>query len=180
LKPNGVWNGYDKLETGGFMTEEHSTLKNHFLKIFRHMKWSDISVLDLLAEQNINEGKAVELISHIVIAEDTWYKRITNEFYENKFWNILSIEECIRLVENTNLKFVNYILSLSEDDFQKKISYKNSRGIDYITSIEDIFTHIAFHGMYHRGQIMLLMRNSGHDVVATDYAMFIREDEHGD
>jgi uncharacterized damage-inducible protein DinB len=162
------------------MTEEHPALKNHFLKIFRHMKWSDISVLDLLAEQNINEGKVVELISHIVIAEDTWYKRITNEFYENKFWNILSIEECRILVENTNLKFVNYILSLTEDDFQKKISYKNSRGIDYITSIEDIFTHIAFHGMYHRGQITLLMRNSGQDIVATDYAMFIREDEHGE
>jgi len=172
-------NSIEKSEKGGFMTEEHSTLKNHFLKIFRHMKWSDISVLDLLAEQNINEGKVVDLISHIVIAEDTWYKRITNAFYDNKFWNILSIEECIRLVESTNLKFVNYILSLPEDDFQKKISYKNSRGIDYITSIEDIFTHIAFHGMYHRGQIMLLMRNSGNEVVATDYAMFIREDEHG-
>ena len=160
------------------MTEEQSTLKNHFLKIFRHMKWSDVRILHLLEEKNIFNGKVAELISHIVIAENTWYKRITNEFYENKFWNLLSLEECRRIVEDTNLKLMNYILSLTEDDFQKKISYKNSRGIDYITSIEDIFTHIAFHDMYHRGQIMMLMRNSGQDVVATDYAMFIRDNEY--
>src|ERR1035437_208888 len=177
---NGVLNGTDKVETGAFMTEEHSALKNHFLKIFRHIKWSDIRILHLLEEKNIFNGKAAELISHIVIAEDTWYKRITNEFYENKFWDFLSLEECRILVESTNLKFINYILSLTENGFQKKISYKNYKGIDYITSIEDIFTHIAFHGMYHRGQIMLLMRNAGQDIVATDYAMFIREDEHGE
>jgi uncharacterized damage-inducible protein DinB len=173
-------NGNDKAERGEFMSEEHSALKNHFLKIFRHMKWSDISLLKLLEGKNISEGKVVELISHIVIAEDTWYKRITNEFYDNKFWNILSIEECRILVESTNLKFIDFIFSLSENDFQKKISYKNSKGIDYITSIEDIFTHVAFHGMYHRGQIMLLMRNAGQDVVATDYAMYIREHEYGE
>ena len=160
------------------MTEVQPVIKNHFLKILRHMKWSNIIILNLLEENNIQEGKVVELLSHIVIAEETWYKRITNEFYENKFWNLLSLEECRRIVEDTNLKLMNYILSLTEDDFQKKISYKNSRGIDYITSIEDIFTHIAFHDMYHRGQIMMLMRNSGQDVVATDYAMFIRDNEY--
>ena len=159
------------------MIEEHSALKNHFLKIFRHMKWSDVRILHLLEENNIFNGKAAELISHIVIAEDTWYKRITNEFYENKFWDLLSLEECRIMVESTNLKFINYILSLTENGFQKKISYKNSRGIDFTTSLEDIFTHMALHGTYHRGQIMLLMRNSGLDVVTTDYAMFMREDE---
>lgn len=159
------------------MNEECSTLKNHFLKMLRHMKWADISVLNLLDKQNIREGKVVELISHIVISEDTCYKRITNEFYENRFWDLFSLEECKRMVEQTSSKYLIYIFALPENDFQKKISYKNSRGIDYIASIEDILTHVAFHGMYHRGQIMLLMRNAGHDVTATDYAMYLREHE---
>ena len=81
------------------------------------------------------------------------------------------------MVEQTSSKYLKYIFALPENDFQKKISYKNSRGIDYIASIEDILTHVAFHGMYHRGQIMLLMRNAGHDVTATDYAMYMREHE---
>jgi uncharacterized damage-inducible protein DinB len=165
------------METGVFMNEEHSALKNHFLKIFRHMKWADISVLNLLEKQNIREEKVVELISHIVISEDTCYKRITNEYYENRFWDILSIEECKRIVEQTSSKYMKYILALPENDFQKKISYKNSRGIDYTTSVEDLLTHVAFHGIYHRGQIMLLMRSSGKDVAATDYAMYMREHE---
>jgi len=162
------------------MIEEHSTVKNHFLKIFRHMKWSDMRILNLMEETKISKGKVVELISHIVIAEDIVYKRISNEFYENQFWNLLSIEECKKIVEQTSPKFMQYIRSLPENDFQKKISYKNSKGIDYTTSVEDLLTHVAFHGVYHRGQIMLLMRDSGQDVVATDYAKFIREDEYGE
>jgi uncharacterized damage-inducible protein DinB len=108
------------------------------------------------------------------------YKRITNEFYDNQFWNLLSLEECKRIVEQTSPKFMKYIRSLPENDFQKKISYKNSKGIDYTTSVEDLLTHVALHGTYHRGQIMLLMRDSGQDVVATDYAKFIREHEYGE
>jgi uncharacterized damage-inducible protein DinB len=161
------------------MNEEQSALKNHFLKLLRHMKWADITILNLLEKQNIREGKVVELISHIVISEDTCYKRITNEYYENRFWDILSLEECKGMVEQTSSQYMKYILALPDNEFQKKISYKNSRGIDYISSIEDILTHVVFHGMYHRGQIMLLMRNAGHDVAATDYAMYLRENEQG-
>jgi uncharacterized damage-inducible protein DinB len=159
------------------MNEGHSELKKHFLKIFRHMKWADISILNLLEKQSIKEGKAAELISHIAIAEETWYKRIANEFYDNQFWKALSLEDCKRSIEQTNSKFVEYVHELTDEDFQKKISYKNSRGIYYTTSLEDIFTHMALHGTYHRGQIMQWMRNNGKNVAATDYVMFIREDE---
>jgi len=176
----GGWEWIDKVVTGVFMIKENSALKNHFLKIFRHMKWADISILELLEKQNIKEGKVVELISHIVIAEDTWYKRITNEVYENKFWNILSSAECKKMAEQANSKFVKYINALSENDFQKMISYKNSKGIDFTTSLEDIFMHMSLHGTYHRGQIMMLMRNSGKDVIGTDYAIYIRENEYGE
>ena len=167
-----------KVKKGVFMKEEHSALKNHFLKIYRHMKWADVRIINLLEKELINSGKVVELISHIVISEDIVYKRITNEYYENRFWEILSIEECKRMVEETSSQYIKYILALPENDFQKKLSYKNSKGIDYTTSVEDMLTHLAFHGMYHRGQIMLLMRNDGHDVVATDYAMYMREVEY--
>ena len=162
------------------MNEEYSALKKHFLKMFRHMKWADISVINLLEKQNISQGKAVELISHIAVAEDTVYKRITNEFYENRFWDILSIEECKSIIEQTSSMYMNYISSLPENEFQKKISYKNYKGIDYTISVEDMLTHVAFHGMYHRGQIMQLMRNEGKEVAATDYAMYMRENENAE
>lgn len=160
------------------MSEQPSVLKSHFLKIFRHMKWADESALNLLAMKNIHEGRVYELLSHIIIAESTWFKRIRGEFYDNQFWNLLSHEEIKQLIEESNSRFVNYISMLDEKDFQKMISYRNSKGIDYVTSVEDILTHIALHGMYHRGQIMLLMRNQVNDVVVTDYAMYVREYEH--
>lgn len=159
------------------MTEKHSALMDHFLKLFRHMKWADIRVLKLLEQENISSGKVVELISHIVLTEHTWYKRIINEFYDNQFWKTLTIAECRKMAEETHQKFMNYVLSLPENDFQNKIAYKNSRGIDYKTTVEDILTHVALHGMYHRGQVMLLMRSSGQNIVETDYVVYIREYE---
>ena len=162
------------------MSEEYSALKNHFLKIFRHMKWADIRVIKLLEEENISSGKAVELISHVIITEDIYFKRITNEYYDNKFWNVLTLEECRRIVDDTNQKFIDYILNLTEKNFQNKISYKNSRGVDYNTSIEDMLSQVALHGMYHRGQIMVQMRNSGHNITETDYVLYTREVELGE
>lgn len=159
------------------MNEEHSALKKHFFKLFRHMKWADNSVTNLMTEKNVRDGKAADLLSHIILAEETWFKRLTGEFYDNKFWKPLSLEACKQSLEESNVKFVNYISALPEEDFQKMISYVTSKGLDYVTSVEDILTHVALHGMYHRGQIILIMRNEVQEVVATDYVLYIREEE---
>jgi len=156
------------------MAEEHSALKNHFLKLFGHMRWADMNVLNLIEKEKVSNGKPVDLLSHVVLAEETWMKRITGQNYDTQVWKPLSVKECRILAEKTNAKFMEYITSLPEEDFWKNISYKTSKGVDYTTQVEDILTHVALHGMYHRGQIILQMRNEKKDVVATDYVLFVR------
>ena len=51
----------------------------------------------------------------------------------------------------------------------------NSKGEPYTSSVEDILTHVVFHGAYHRGQIAAKMRESGLEPAYTDYIHAIRQ-----
>jgi len=63
----------------------------------------------------------------------------------------------------------------SEADFARIVSYRNSAGHPYQSTVEDILLHVALHGSYHRGQIATLLRQSGSEPVLTDYIAFIRD-----
>ncbi|WP_244563156.1 DinB family protein [Paenibacillus uliginis] len=54
------------------------------------------------------------------------------------------------------------------------MTYTNSSGKEFMTSIRDILTHVALHGQYHRGQINSRFRADGIDPVNMDYITFVR------
>jgi uncharacterized damage-inducible protein DinB len=54
------------------------------------------------------------------------------------------------------------------------ITYRNSAGEEFTSSLEDILTHVAMHGSYHRGQVAAWMRQSGETPTPTDYIAFAR------
>ena len=45
------------------------------------------------------------------------------------------------------------LTNLANTDLDKLISYKNSKGKEFKSSVRDILTHVAMHGHYHQGQI---------------------------
>jgi uncharacterized damage-inducible protein DinB len=67
-----------------------------------------------------------------------------------------------------------YLSSLNEHDIDRTVAYSNSAGQSFETAIEDILLHVALHGSHHRGQVNLLLRQSGSETAAVDYIGFIR------
>jgi uncharacterized damage-inducible protein DinB len=51
------------------------------------------------------------------------------------------------------------------------ISYQNTKGEAYQNTIKDIMFHIINHSSYHRGQVMMLVRNAGLEPIPTDYIL---------
>jgi uncharacterized damage-inducible protein DinB len=49
------------------------------------------------------------------------------------------------------------------------ITYKNSKGESWKSTVEDVLTHITIHGAYHRGQIATAVRAAGGEPPYTDY-----------
>jgi len=61
--------------------------------------------------------------------------------------------------------------------FARRVTYRNSKGRRYESSVADIVMHVSMHGGYHRGQIARQLRAAGREPPYTDYIQFTRRDQ---
>ena len=149
-------------------------MKSYFINLFKYHAWANQKVIEGIISSGITEGKILKLLSHLLLAEKTWLQRLKLEKYDNKFWTDLSLEECNTLAENNEKQINAYLNSLSESDFEAKVKYTNSKGIEYTNTVIEVLTHLSHHSSYHRGQIAGEMRKLGEEPVYTDYIAYLR------
>ncbi|MCL5030162.1 MAG: damage-inducible protein DinB [Bacteroidetes bacterium] len=147
----------------------------YLIKINKYNTWANDLLIHNLRSQEITDESVLKFLSHIVLSESIWMMRLKGEDYSNKnFWKVLSITECNRLSQENSKKYSDYLKEKSDNDLERLITYKNSKGIEYSNSIEDILTHIYGHSGYHRGQIAKEVRKLDKEPAYTDYIEFIR------
>ncbi len=149
-------------------------MKSYFIDLFKYHAWANQKLIDELKSAGINEGTILKILSHLLLAEKTWLQRLKSEKYDNNFWIDLTLEDCSKLVENNELQINEYLSSLAESDFETKVKYTNSKGIEYTNTINEMLTHLSHHSSYHRGQIAKEMRRLGKEPVYTDYIAYLR------
>lgn len=115
---------------------------------------------------------------HIYDAENVWLLRMKGLSYtwppSQSFKG--DLKGFCDLVLKNSIDFKEYVEGLSEKDFSKKISYSNSKGVAFSTSVQDILTHCMNHSTYHRGQLVTMLRISGHTrFEPLDYIGYVRE-----
>ena len=66
------------------------------------------------------------------------------------------------------------VAALQPTDLDRGVTYRNSAGEEYTSTVEDILLHVALHGAYHRGQIARALRQGGAVPEPTDYIAFTR------
>lgn len=147
----------------------------YLIKINKYNTWANDLLIHNLRSQEITDESVLKLLSHIVLSESIWMMRLKGEDYSNKnFWKVLSITECNRLSQENSKKYSDYLKDKLDNDLERQVTYKNSKGIEYSNSIEDILTHIYSHSGYHRGQIAKEVRKLDKEPAYTDYIEFIR------
>lgn len=157
-----------------------SALKNHYIQSWNHIAWANEQVIDALQKsgQPLQLAKPLSLLCHILSAEKVWLTRINGEDASNiSIWPTYSLEECVHLAEQNKKGYQALFNRLSEADFAAVISYKNSQGTPFSTVLSDILTHVSLHGSYHRGQIASKLREAGFEPAATDYIIYIRQQQ---
>jgi uncharacterized damage-inducible protein DinB len=144
-------------------------------RMLDHIHWANLEMLDALKLTNTHLEKALSLFIHILAAEKVWLNRL-NETDTKQFdiWPRHSMEDCERLINDNRVGYSLLLKNLSESDYSRLISYTNSKGVAFTTSISDILTHVSLHGSYHRGQINALLRSEGYEPRNTDYITFTR------
>ena len=143
--------------------------------MYKHLHWANQRILKSLQNDGEGNKQATNLFSHILLAENVWFTRISGKDSSHlPIWAEVSIESCIDLVNQNNHNFTDLLSKLSNSELDQLVSYKNSKGAEFHTSKRDILTHVALHGQYHRGQINQLQRAADLEPINVDFIKFAR------
>ena len=149
-------------------------MRDHFIKVFQHLKWADTMVLESLRAAHSVLKKDQDLYAHILGSEHVWLSRIDGTVPKLAVWPTLTLDECERLAAENASAYKRLASDLTLERLARAITYRNSAGDEYTSTLEDILTHVSLHGAYHRGQIAASVRAAGDTPIPTDYIAFAR------
>lgn len=141
--------------------------------LLEHMLWADDRVEAALLPHPTASPEALELYAHVLGAEQIWLARIRGG-EQGPVWpdpNPAGLGELRRVVREG---YAGLLATLEDGDIDREVSYTNSAGLAFESTIGDILHHVFLHGAYHRGQVALLMRDVNREPAPTDYIAFVR------
>lgn len=142
--------------------------------MYKHLDWANQRILEALRNGEVPQ-QAIRLFAHILQAEQVWLTRLQGKDSSSlPIWPDIDLAACAQQAKSNNQHFQEYLSGFNDTNVQQIISYSNSQGKQFRTSIHDILTHVALHGQYHRGQINLLLRTAGNEPVNVDFITLVR------
>jgi uncharacterized damage-inducible protein DinB len=149
----------------GDLTE---VLRRH-RRLFAYEDWANREALASLAAASPLPARSVELLAHIAGASRLWLGRLRRAENPAAVWPDLDVAQCRAALEDLGRLWTVYLRELTPAGLEETVSYVNSKGELWTSTVEDILTHVVLHSSYHRGQIAADTRASGHTPAYTDY-----------
>jgi uncharacterized damage-inducible protein DinB len=149
-------------------------VRDHLTRVFQHLEWADARVLESLRDAHSVLKKDLDLYAHILGSEQVWLDRIAGVSPKLAIWPTLTLDECARLAAQNAAGYKKLASELTQETRVRPITYRNSAGDEFTSTLEDILTHVSLHGAYHRGQIAASLRAAGDTPIPTDYIAFVR------
>lgn len=152
------------------------TISEQLLRLLEYDKWATRQIITVIEHHRPfdTSDKVLTYLSHIVGAQQVWYARVNGEDTESlSIWPEYNLKQCKALVTDMNEKWIRVVRN--SRNLQDQIDYKNSQGVQYSSSLNDILHHIIIHGQHHRAQIARMLRQAGVAPPPTDYIFFTRD-----
>jgi uncharacterized damage-inducible protein DinB len=118
--------------------------------------------------------------SHLYITDFAWLKRFGNlrEFNylkDESFQSELSIasnvfesqHEYLVKRSNIDLKFMEFVSEISEEDFERTLTFKTFKGVEQKRNFGGVILHVFNHQTHHRGMISVYLDSIG---IENDYS----------
>lgn len=150
-------------------------LIEYFRRQFAYDAWSNREVVSAIRAQAGENERTLQLMSHIVAAEGVWLDRLEQQPQGVPVWPKPDLGWCEAQVAELARLWTEYLQRIADGDLACKISYKNSKGETWESTIEDILSHVILHSAYHRGQIASHMRSIGQTPAYTDFIHGVRQ-----
>ena len=151
--------------------------KERFRRLFDYEEWANRRTLESIREAS-KHGRCVELFAHILAAQEVWLTRLAKkDSSEVPVWPENDLTQCSLRLDLFAGTIDKYLDELEEGDLEREIEYYNQTGATFTHSPLEILTHLGLHSQHHRGQIAHELRGLGEEPAATDYIVFLREED---
>lgn len=147
----------------------HSYLK----RLFGYDDWANREVIGSLQALPYAPHKAVRLMAHVVAVEFVWLARLKGQA-DPVVWPDWTLPEIAQQQPAIAQQIVDYLQATTADQLANELDYKNTKGESWKNSVGDILMHVVMHSTYHRGQIAVVLRDTGVTPPYTDYIQAVR------
>ena len=150
-------------------------LAEHFNKLLRYDIWANREFATALQSLKSPLPSAERLFSHVVSAEHVWLARLTGVAQPFPVWPEMSVAQAAGQIDELAGRWKEYFQTHVPSRLGSTVTYKNTKGESWSSTVEDILTHAFFHSAYHRGQIAKIMRDAGIAPPYTDFIHALRQ-----
>lgn len=145
----------------------------YFKKQFNYDDWANREVIGALQALAYAPHKAVRLMAHVVAVEFVWLARL-ERMTDPAVWPEWNLQQIVEHQKEIAPRLQAYLSTLSAEKLASELEYKNTKGQLWKNSVADILTHTVMHSAYHRGQIAMVLRDTGVAPPYTDYIQAVR------
>ena len=144
-------------------------------RLFSYGHWANHEILTALEGTGDPLPQALRLLAHILSAERLWLQRLQQQPQTHPVWPDFTLGQCRREIDDLHGLWKSYLCQIGEADLAATIAYKNSKGESWTSRKDDVLQHVIIHSAHHRGQIVALLRASGHTPPYIDFIHAIRQ-----
>lgn len=142
-------------------------------KLWAHCQWADMEVFRAVSACP-DDSEVWREYAHILGAEAVWLARLERRVSQVPVWPTLTMEDAEQLRAAIITGYDALIGSLDRDALLEQVTYRNSRGAEWTTSVGDMLLQVLLHGQFHRGKINVLLRQTVDNAAPVDYISFVR------
>ena len=135
--------------------------------------WANREVLNAIRAAGGEDRRSLQLMAHILAAGRVWLERLKIVPQSVPVWPQSDLAGCESEAKKLESEWLEYMNSVA--DLSQTVTYKNTQGEEWSSSIGDVLTHVLMHSAYHRGQIASHMREQGHTPAYTDFIHAVRQ-----
>ncbi|HSP21395.1 MAG TPA: DinB family protein [Planococcus sp. (in: firmicutes)] len=154
-------------------------------KLFAYHQWATEECLkhvqscreDLYARQGANSFASIEeTTKHVIGVEKLWLQRMMkNPKPTFEHFDVSTVEKAIEAFSLLHAEMDLYFASLTEEQWQETLDFRNMRGVDFSNTREEMLFTVINHASYHRGQVTSFLRQFGYSGIPLDYIYFQKQ-----
>jgi uncharacterized damage-inducible protein DinB len=143
-------------------------------RLFHYNQWANREALASVRAAAPPPPRSLRFMGHIVGAETLWHARLTGAGAPMAVWPDLGLGQIETWLGDLDRIWAAYLGRVVPTKLGERISYTNTKGESFASTVEDVLTHVVMHSAYHRGQIAADVRAAGHQPAYTDFIHAVR------